>query len=330
MKKAIHTIYIETVTKCNLSCTYCHRTLNEFASKNKKIKPDLFYKVIDGIDLSQSIYIRGQKPQLFLHGYGEPTLHKELENMIAYAAKSNKFSGIRFVSNFLAVPKEKYDSYFAAGLTDLYISLDTLDSGKIEATRKGTDVKMLMEAMSHVATKWASNLRVITVLSQINKSEIFDIQDWVQSQGIKIWNIQLMNDFSSSFPISPEEIDFIAKTLKSRKPDWMTVNVEGLPYPKCNQPNDTLFVNVVGELTACCTFTDHNMFKFGSVGAAPIKDVFLGPNFEEFRKEFNAGKADVCLSCPYYGRDGKEEADDHQGRFAKALAAFSKLMSRAS
>lgn len=293
-KKYLETVYIETSSRCNLVCTYCYRTGNRYSTKNKLMGYDVFRKIIE--EFPNQIF---KKPMLFLHGYGEPTLNDQLVEMVRLAKSSGKFSSVNFVSNLLAVKKEKYHEYFEAGLTTLYISLDSLNEEKISLGRKGTYFAAFMESFSYIAEYYAKKITVITVLSSKNKDEIFSLHDFIRKNKITGWNIQLLNLRNGGFDISIEDVEFLINKLNKMK-SAITINFEQEGQFKCQQPFTSMIFNADGYMTPCCSMTDSDRINFGNVKTETVCNLFSSVEFERFRARFSKQRPDICEKCPYY------------------------------
>jgi len=294
----ICTIYIETTSKCNLQCTYCHRTTNEYASKNSNMPLDSFIKIISKLDTQGEVFVGNSRPVLFLHGYGEPTLNKELPDMVSEAADTGKFSEIKIVSNLLATPASRYRTLYKAGLDLVYVSLDSLDPSYVGETRVGTNVEILLENIKKVSEFAKGKLAVISVLSEKNVSHLSNIYNFLEPLHIMQWNIQLLNGFHNEFKVSRSLVDRARASLP--KFPSIPINMEGFPYPKCSQPFDTLVINVRGSVSACCTFFTDDIISFGNIHDKSIDQIFLSKEFDAFRHEFSERRPPLCKECPYY------------------------------
>jgi pyruvate-formate lyase-activating enzyme len=124
-----HTIEFELTNKCNARCVFCPHS--------KMTRPkglmDLrqFCKALDDIDRHRSSWWLNQAagrnvfPRIVFAGLGEPLLHPQTEAFIA--ACSEKGYSTRLVTNGLLLSREKVVALASAGLSDLAISLHTLD-----------------------------------------------------------------------------------------------------------------------------------------------------------------------------------------------------------
>lgn len=298
-------IYVETSTYCNLSCVHCYRTSKDFNSKNRNMSFDVFMKIIDEIEPYRKYFAAPKKyPQLFLHGLGEPTLNPHLSEMISYAYNSRKVISVAFATNLLAVEKAKYVEYFDRRLTNLYVSLDTLNRGIITNTRKGTDLNRVIDSLGYLSKRYSEQITIITVLSEQNKGEIFSLCEFIKSLNIKRWIIQLINNHlvdhrKAGFGVKSSEVANIKRALL-RKSINMSISVEEEHLFKCRQPFTSIVFNVMGFVMPCCAISDHEIINFGKIQESNLYKLYNSTKFKSFRKEFVKQKPTVCENCPYY------------------------------
>jgi len=294
----IRSVYVESSSRCNLSCAYCYRTARSYESKNRDLPPALFDALLAGLAAMRT-ELPEQGADLFLHSFGEPTLNPALTGMIAKAAGSGLFGAIRFVSNLLATPPASYGGYFDAGLTGLYISLDTLAPGVIAATRRGTDLPLLLARLEELARAHAPRLSVITVLTPSNKGELPLLADFLRGLRIPVWNIQLLNTHQGGFGLEAGEVSRLKAGLAAHT-EGMTVNFEEQSLLHCSQPFDTLAMNAMGYLVPCCSMTNHEVLHFGNIGQTPLAEIYNGEAYAGFRAGFRDNRPFACADCPYY------------------------------
>lgn len=260
---------------------------------------DSFASIISRIDTADDCFVHGgTRPVLFLHGYGEPTLNKELPDMLSLAVDSGKFSEIKIVSNLLASSVSRFRTLYKLGLDLVYVSLDSIDAKYVSESRVGTDVEKLLTSIKEVSEFAQGKLAVISVLSEKNVGHLADVYSFLEPLDIKQWNIQLLNGFHDSFDVSQSLVNRARASLPQNP--RIPINMEGFPYPKCSQPFDTLVINVKGSVSACCTFFSDDIISFGNLHKSTLKEIFLSNEFNAFRKEFSERRPALCKDCPYY------------------------------
>src|SRR5712692_4273489 len=105
-------LYIEVTNRCNSLCETCPRT---FVTREPlgDITWENFVRVVD----SNPVLDRA-----VLHGIGEPLMHKELIQMIAYLKARNVY--VLFNTNAVLLNRAMQERLIASGLDELRISLD--------------------------------------------------------------------------------------------------------------------------------------------------------------------------------------------------------------
>lgn len=294
------TVFVETSSRCNLKCVYCNRTKSSYPSKNKDMSFECFKAILENIE---SCKVKGQlshKPNVYLHGYGEPTLNKDFSRIIEAAKASDLFSKIHFVSNFTMRSDREYLEYFSRGADVVYVSIDSLRPEVVEVSRVGTSLAKMQATLEGVCKVYSDRITAITVLQDLNALELGDIYHYLRRNGIKKWNIQLLNTFESDFCLPKFSLDKLYEELP--KDEDFTINFEGFPRPKCSQPFDTLVINVEGDIVPCCTDFTRKIGFYGNISDGLAASVFNGSSAQAFRRSFRLGAAEGCKSCPYYSK----------------------------
>lgn len=113
---------------CNFRCFYCHPNMQslvhsgEYKWYGQKMEFGLYKKCID------SLAQYGHLKSLILTALGEPLLHPEIDKFICYAKEKNVADRIDIVTNASALTRELSDKLIDAGLDQLRISLQGLNS----------------------------------------------------------------------------------------------------------------------------------------------------------------------------------------------------------
>ena len=91
----VHTIYIETLTACNLRCSYCPNSVYErgLIKNNQEMDTGLFYRIID--ELADLNWVGEIEP----HSYGEPLLDERLPSFCAYIRQKLPLAKIGIYTN---------------------------------------------------------------------------------------------------------------------------------------------------------------------------------------------------------------------------------------
>ena len=126
-------VYIYPTNHCNFKCRYCAHSLGkqgfeqQYGFSMESMSMDTYRACIDQLT---------QFPQrlktLSLTGQGEPLVHPQLPNMIAYAKEKDVSNRIEFMSNGALLKPELSQRLVDAGLDCIRISLQGLSSEKYQ------------------------------------------------------------------------------------------------------------------------------------------------------------------------------------------------------
>ena len=108
----VHTVFIETLTACNLRCSYCPNSVFErgLIKNNQEMDIVLFHKIID--ELAELNWVGEIQP----HSYGEPLLDKRIVELCSYIKKKLPSSKINIFSNGELLNVDLYKKLVQAGV----------------------------------------------------------------------------------------------------------------------------------------------------------------------------------------------------------------------
>ena len=114
----VHTIYIETLTACNLRCSYCPNSVYErgLIKNNQEMDTELLYKIID--ELEDLNWVGEIEP----HSYGEPLLDERLPSFCTYTRQKLPLAKIGIYSNGELLNIDWYKKLVSAGVNKFRIT----------------------------------------------------------------------------------------------------------------------------------------------------------------------------------------------------------------
>ena len=122
-------VQVEINNTCNLKCVMCPRS-----SLGRSPRHMTLTEFKDIADKCQAAGV----PRLRLFFMGEPLLHPDLLDMIAYA-KQIGISDVEFNTNAALLSEDKARAILASGLDEIVFSLDGADKETYEAVRVGAE-----------------------------------------------------------------------------------------------------------------------------------------------------------------------------------------------
>ncbi len=317
-KFPIH-VDLESTARCNLECVMCFQSdhtpetgwRNKFgyiydrkpqeeregkATHYGDMPMSLFKKIIDEGRSDSLIYqvngttVDDRLRSIKLQYRGEPLMHKELEDMVAYAKQKGVIETM-FNTNGNLLDEKRALRFIEAGLDKIIFSMDGSTPDVYEEVRKGHKgrIKGLFDVVvRNIATlKYLRDkqgrdkpyIRVQAVYQDLNKEQI-DSDDY-----IKFWS---------------QYADHVAVE------DCNDYHENGRPAvvaPKfaCDQLWQRLFVNFDGRITLCCGDV-YSKQVVGNAYKDSLQDIWQSQKLNYFRQLHLKGESHnmgPCNSCGY-------------------------------
>lgn len=294
-------IQIFPVYACNFKCGYCIHSLDRkqhgYISDEVMMPLDLYKKAID--DMKKT----GRKIKMLrFAAIGEPLLHPQIAEMVAYAKQSEVANSIDIVTNGALLTPELSDALIAAGLSKLRISLEGLSA---------EDYKK--HSMAEVDfTKFVDNIRYFHENCGETRMYIKIIDYMVQKEEEQKRFYDIFKPITHDIAIEHltptiEEIDYdeISGGMETNKPQ----NGEKLLMSQvCPQPFYMMQINPDGNVVPCCSMKYPRVL--GNVKEQSVQEVWKGEKFNQFRREVLQGVKQIkgaCSKCNLYLYDLHEE-----------------------
>ncbi|WP_218824291.1 radical SAM protein [Pontibacter ummariensis] len=322
-------LQIEPVGQCNLKCQMCPI---QFRTDGKDGKPLAFMKFDDFVKLI------GEFPEiqeLHLQGLGEPMMHPQLFEMVAFAAKR----GIKVStnSNMTLFSQRRAEHCVTSGLDSLHVSVDGATAETFENIRVGgkferviSNVEILKKAKEKLKSE-TPHLRLIYVLMRQNLHELPDFVRLAEKLNVhEIFAQHLCHDFQES--TLPEHYspmrDFVNEQtllheavervqhffdearalaqehkvslrLPAVRPSERTTTARG--RKRCSWPWDGMYFSYDGQSMPCCMISTPDRFSFGSAVKQGARQLWEGERYESFRQSLDSEEPpEICRSCAIY------------------------------
>jgi putative metalloenzyme radical SAM/SPASM domain maturase len=174
-------LFVETTTRCNLSCVMCVKQAEGCGIIDGELAPATFAALEPALPTLEA---------LILNGIGEPLLHPGLEDFIARArALMPAESWIGFQSNGVLLDNARAEALLRAGLDKICLSMDAVSPQKFMQIREGGKLSSLETAMGAIARAKAAlgrddfQLGVEFVLMPGNLQELPGVLTWAAARG---------------------------------------------------------------------------------------------------------------------------------------------------
>ena len=290
--------------QCNLACNFCYAGCN--CTKQVNSTGEMNKEQI--MEILRRIFEQAKVPSVSFTG-GEPTLVKELPELICYAKKLG--FRVNLISNGTQIDEEKARCLADSGLDSAQISIEAVTEALHEkiVQRKGVfkksvnSVKLLRENGIHTHTN--------TTLSQMNREDALNLPSFVKDElGSDKFSMNLMIPCGSAavndelvIPYSGagEIVKNILDRSKKEKVEFMwyspvpmcffnTVS-HGLGNKGCSACDGLLSISPKGEVLPCSSYGE----PVGNLLEQDFDTIWQSDRARLFRKKELA--PGVCRSC---------------------------------
>jgi MoaA/NifB/PqqE/SkfB family radical SAM enzyme len=328
----INYLFVEITNACNFKCTWCPDEVME--RRRGFMEKEKVFRLLDEVAAKRSWL--GPLYPMKLHQMGEPMLHPDLPEIVAYA--ESRGVPIELNTNCGLITRERVDDLYRAGLTNLILSYQTPDATSFQTrkaprlvfdeyrdkVRLAVERKVVLNARTHLEidimnTKHVDGQRIV---SEDEQARAF-LGDWIafcqelerrhgleprphdpeQVHGTRF----LDQDENGSRYTLLDGVDLIWKRLHTwgnliggdgeRAEVPLVASPETGPETYCPAPYDQFVVQWNGDVVSCCT--DHEgRTKTANVFASSIEDVWKGEAVQRRKRDMLEGRLlDVCARC---------------------------------
>ena len=296
--KKLISVLVEITTYCNMKCVGCIRTIKNDHSnwENRHISIEEFTKIVDDLPYSEEIVTQG---------IGEPTMHPHLPELIRIAGNTNKFDKITLTTNALARPVDYYSDLFDAGLSRLYVSVDSFEPILANKLRKGTNVDQLKARIKQLGLMFPGLVDIRTVISSLNAAAIDDFLTTCNGLGnfrVLFHPYDDIGDPSGVMTVG-ERAEFLNDLRNIPNVyDQLEITANGfIPSEEvCIHPWKIPAITADGYLVPCCRVMDKEVFNLGNILEQSFDSVWKSDQAIGMRTEFLKKSPEFCEGCTRY------------------------------
>tara|TARA_B110000483_G_C18103092_1_gene506630 strand:- start:21 stop:1190 length:1170 start_codon:yes stop_codon:yes gene_type:complete len=269
-------LLIEPVSTCNLRCPFCFQTDKTFTKKPfmGTMKLDLFKNIIDQ---ANELGVGA----ITIASRGEPTLHKDLGEMLKYAKSKNNIFEVKLNTNATKLTEDLCNQIFESEVNQVTISADHYEKKTFEELRKNSNFETIVK---NVKLLFETRKKFKNPLTEIRVSGI----DYYKST-----NKNIFHDFW--IKISDEV------TIGNALERWDTYNNK--THPEINDPCenlwDRMYIWFDGKVNPCDA--DYKSYlSYGNVNEFSIKKLWNNKTIKNLRNKHTTNQRseiDPCNKC---------------------------------
>ncbi len=273
---------------CNFKCEYCIFSVDKkkrhFISDKPVMDFDLFKKCVD-----EFVLFPDKIKVLRFVGIGEPLLHKNIADMVAYAVSKKVAHTLEILTNGLLLTPKMSDSLISAGLLRIVVSLQGTSKEKYrEICGANIDFDKFVENLRYFHSH-KSNVKMYVKIVDCALGGKDDERKFYEIFGSVCDNLAIEH----IVPIHPE-VNY--KRLKIGGD--MSLTQFGLPVSElkiCPQPFFHMQINPDGKVVPCYSWDYPEIM--GDCNNQSAYEIWNGKQFQNFRRRMLDGRNGVCNVC---------------------------------
>lgn len=285
-------ISIEPTTSCNLRCPECPSGLRSFTRATGMLQQPMFKNIIDQLSATLSY--------LTFYFQGEPYLHPQFLEMVAYASQSGIYTATSTNAHYLKDDVAR--ATVLSGLDRLIISIDGTTQETYESYRIGGSLEKVIEATKNIV-KWKKQLKSITphvvfqfLVVKPNEHQISDVRKLAKELGVDqvVLKTAQVNNFSQGSSLIPMQQKY---SRYAKKQDG-TYSIKNEMLNHCWKMWHSCVITWDGKIVPCC-FDKDASHVFGDLTQKSFDEIWFGEKYNHFRNALikSRQEIEICKNC---------------------------------
>jgi radical SAM protein with 4Fe4S-binding SPASM domain len=321
-------LQIEPVGQCNLQCRMCPVMFREDAPSNGRPAFMPFENFVGILDQFPRLH------ELHLQGLGEPMMHPQFFDMVAYATARGVTVSTN--SNLTLLSESRAERCITSGLSALHISFDGATAATYEDIRVGARFERVVENIQKVCrAKIRVNsvgplLRLVVVIMRRNLAELPELIRLAHRWSISSVFVQhlsqdlgesavphgdgVMQAFVQQETLLGEDPQQVDRYFEAARLVALELAIE-LRLPRlgtrrspravgrhaCDWPWNGAYVTYQGYAIPCCMIATPDRLHMGNMVEHGVEQIWNGERYEAFREQMDSDSPPaICRSCSVY------------------------------
>lgn len=285
-------VSIEPTTSCNLRCPECPSGLRSFTRATGMLQSDFFRRTID--QLHRELFY------LVFYFQGEPYLHPQFLEMVAYASKKKIYTATSTNAHYLT--EEHARRTVQSGLDRLIISIDGTTQEVYQQYRVGGQLQKVLDGAARVV-KWKKELKSKTpfvvfqfLVVRPNEHQIEEAKQLAATIGVDdIWfKTAQVYDYASD----PHQLIPTIDAYSRYRPTANGYEFKGRQANHCWRLWHDPVITWDGWVVPCC-FDKDAKHRLGDLQQESFAAIWKSPAYRDFRARLLRGRKeiDICANC---------------------------------
>jgi len=289
-------IIVELTNFCNLRCPTCP-TYHAMQRERGFMKLELFKKLIDEFEHLD------KKPDISMDFAGEPLLHKQIDQFVAYASARGHYTYIG--TNATQLTEDISSKLIEAGLGGICVAVDGATKEAHEAYRQGSDFNAVRKNVENFIRirqnlhQRRPNVIVQTLLTSLSDSQIDNVASWAKTIGAETLFTKPFSLGSHTTESQRAQYSYLLpKDSKHR------IKTSRVYKTLCTLPLNDAVVFFNGDLGVCCVDFNGTMSQIkANISESSFLKQFNSREFIKARKQGLLKKYILCQTCIFGDRE---------------------------
>lgn len=288
---------VEPTTACNLRCPECPSGLRSFTRPTGMLRPALFRALMD--ELAPTL------TWLTFYFQGEPYLHPDFTELVAYASEKNVYTSTSTNAHFLSEDAAKRT--IRSGLDRLIISIDGTTQETYRSYRVGGSLDKVLEGTRNIVrARQALKSRTPHLVFQFlvvgpNEHEIPAVRALARNLGVDqvVFKTAQIYDFENGSPLIPRQ-DRYSRYRQNPDGTW---SIKNSLDNHCWKMWQSSVVTWDGKVVPCCFDKDAH-FVMGNLEEQSFSEIWQSQRYRDFRGSLLRARSEIemCRNCTEGGR----------------------------
>lgn len=304
--KAPYVLYIDPCGICNFNCNFCPCYRSEYRKEERHsmMSLDMFKKIVD--DMAN---FEEQVKVVYLYGFGEPLLNKDLFKMARYLKDKNVCREIRIYTNGALLSPVVNQQLVDSGIDLIRISLEGLSDEDYKKTCEAkVDFDKLVDNIGDLYEKSRGKCEIsvkvanVSIKSEEDANKFYDTFE-------KISDYRFVEDIVEGWP-EFEEIVLPEDSIEAN--DWIWKKKEKKGFTICTYSMTNMVVYSNGYVGACPADWKFGT-QYGDIRESSLKELWESEKLKELQLkhlERRRSEIDVCRNCKCCGYDNIDDVAD--------------------
>jgi radical SAM protein with 4Fe4S-binding SPASM domain len=282
----------EPTTFCNLRCPECPSGLRSFTRPTGMSDMALFQSVIDQL-YRDLVY-------LLIYFQGEPYLHPNFLDMVAYARKHGIYTATSTNGHYLS--EERARQTIESGLSELIVSIDGTTQETYQAYRVGGKLEKVKEGVKRLVA-WREKLgkkHPFIILQFLvvrpNEHQIPEVLALGKELGVDKVALKTAQiyDFEQGNELIPTQERY---SRYARQADG-SYRIKNKLHNQCWKLWQGAEITWDGKVLPCC-FDKDAKYEMGSLQEKSFPDIWRSAPYDRFREQILSSRKsiDICQNC---------------------------------